>query len=79
MWKDPTLQPPKSKSSCGCGLWLDRQITDNDHVIGTEVGRVVVHTIGRLSELKREDLYLLVAELMSECYENKVCSHSFVH
>ena len=48
MWKDPTLQPAKLKSSWDYGLWLGRSQTSNAHLIGTRVGIVVARTIGRL-------------------------------
>ena len=37
MWKDPTLQPAKLKSSWCYGLWLGRSQTSNAHLIGTRV------------------------------------------
>ena len=55
MWKDPTLQLAKLKSSWGCGLWLGRSQTSNAHLIGTRVGMVVVRTIRRLPASERED------------------------
>ena len=41
LWKDPTLQPAKLRSSWGYGLWLGRSPTSNAHLIGTRVGIVV--------------------------------------
>ena len=61
MWKDPTLQPAKLKSSWGCGLWLGRSQTSNAHLIGTRVGIVVARTIRRLPASEREDSNLVVA------------------
>ena len=61
MWKDPTLQPAKLKSSWGYGLWLGRSQTSNAHLIGTRVGIVVARTIRRLPASEREDSNLVVA------------------
>ena len=61
MWKDPTLQPAKLKSSWGYGLWLGRSQTSNAHLIGTRVGIVVARTIRRLPTSEREDSNLVVA------------------
>ena len=61
MWKDPTLQPAKLKSSWGYGLWLGRSQTSNAHFIGTRVGIVVALTIRRLLASVREDSNLVVA------------------
>ena len=48
MWKDPTLQPAKLRSSWEYGFWLGRSQTSNVHLIGTRVGIVVARTIRRL-------------------------------
>ena len=61
MWKDPTLQLAKLKSSWGCGLWLGRSQTSNAHLIATRVGIVVACTIRRLPTSEREDSNLAVA------------------
>ena len=61
MWKDPTLQPAKLKSSWGYGLWLGRSQTSNAHLIGTRVGIVVARTIRHLPASEREDANLVVA------------------
>ena len=61
MWKNPTLQPAKLKSSWGYGLWLGRSQTSNAHLIGTRVGIVVARTIRRLPASEREDSNLVVA------------------
>ena len=61
MWKDPTLQPAKLKSSWVYGLWLERSQTSNTHLIGTRVGIVVARTIRRLSASQCEDSNLVVA------------------
>ena len=61
MWKDPTLQPVKLKSSWGYGLWLERSQTSNAHLIRTRVGIVVARTIRRLPASEREDSNLVVA------------------
>ena len=61
MWKDPTLQLAKLKSSWGYGLWLGRSQTSNAHPIGTRVGIVVARTIRRLPTSEREDSNLVVA------------------
>ena len=47
MWKDPTLEPVKLRSSWVSGLWLGRSQTINAHLIGTRVGIVVARTIRR--------------------------------
>ena len=54
MWKDPTLQPAKLKSSWGYGLWLGRSQTSNAHLI-------VARTIRRLPASEREDSNLVLA------------------
>ena len=61
MWKDPTLQLAKLKSSWGYGLWLGRSQTSNAHLIGARVGIVVARTIPRLPASEREDSNLVVA------------------
>ena len=61
MWKDPTLQPAKLKSSWGYGLWLGISQTSDAHLIGTRVGIVVARTIRRLPASEREDSNLVVA------------------
>ena len=61
MWKDPTLQFAKLKSSWGFGLWLGTSQTSNAHLIGTRVGIVVARTIRRLPASEREDSNLVVA------------------
>ena len=61
MWKDPTLQPAKLKSSWGHGLWLGRSRTSNAHLIGTRVGIAVAYTVRRLPASEREDSNLVVA------------------
>ena len=61
LWKDPTLQPAKLKSSWGYGLWLGRSQTSNAHFIPTRVVIVVARTIRRLSASEREDPNLVVA------------------
>ena len=60
MWKDPTLQLAKLKSSWGYGLWLGRSQTSNAHLIGTRVGIAVARTIRRLRASEREDSNLVV-------------------
>ena len=45
MWKDPSLQPAKLRSSWGYGLWLGRTQTSNARLIGTRLGIVVARTI----------------------------------
>ena len=62
MWKDPTLQPAKLKSSLGYGFCLGRSQTSNAHLIGTRVGIVVARTIRRLPASEREDSNLVVAK-----------------
>ena len=59
MWKDPTLQPAKLKSSWGS--LLGRSQTSNAHLIGTRVGIVVARTIRRLLASEREESNLVVA------------------
>ena len=61
MWKDPTLQPEKLRSSWGNGLWLGRSQTSNDQLFGTRVGIVVARTIRRLPSTEREDASLVMA------------------
>ena len=61
VWKDPTLQLAKLKSSWGYGFWLERSQTSNAHLIGTRVGIVVARTIRRLLASEREDSNLVVA------------------
>ena len=61
MWKDPTLQPAKLRSSWGYGLCLERSQTSNAHLIGTRVGVVVARTTRRLPASEREDSNLVVA------------------
>ena len=61
MWKDPTLQLAKSKSSWGYGLWSGRSQTSNAHFIGTRVDIVVARTIRRLRASEREGSNLVVA------------------
>ena len=60
MWKDPTLQPAKLRSSWGYGLWLGRSQTSNAHLIGTRVCTLVARTIRRLPASEREDSNLVV-------------------
>ena len=61
MWKDPTLQPAKLRSSWRYGVWLGRPQTSNAHLMGTRVGIVVARTIRRLPTSEREDSNLVVA------------------
>ena len=61
MWKDPTLQPAKLRSSWGYGLWLGRTQTSNAHLIGTRLGIVVARTIRRLPASEREEASLVMA------------------
>ena len=61
IWKDPTLQLAKLKSSWGYVLWLGRSQTSNAHLIGTTVGIVVARTIRRLPASERKDSNLVVA------------------
>ena len=61
MWKDPTLQSAKLRSSWGHGLWLGRSQTSNAHLIGTRVNIVVARTIRRLPTSEREESTLVVA------------------
>ena len=61
MWKDPTLQPAKLRSSWWYGSWLGRSQTSNAHLIGTRVGIVVPRTIRRLPTPEGEDSNLVVA------------------
>ena len=60
MWKDPTLQPAKLRSSWGYGLWLGRTQTSNAHLIGTRLGIGVARTIRRLPASEREEASLVV-------------------
>ena len=59
MWKDPTLQPAKLRSSWRYGLWLGRSQTSNAHLVGTRVGIVVTRTIRRLPTSERQDSNLV--------------------
>ena len=61
MWKDPTLQPAKLRSSWRYGLWLGPSQTSNAHLLGTRVGIVVARTIRRLPSTKREEASSVVA------------------
>ena len=61
LWRDPTLQPAKLRSSSGYGLWLGRSQIGNAHLIGTRVGIVVARTIRRLLTSEREESSLVVA------------------
>ena len=61
MWKDPTLQPAKLRSSWGYGLWLGRTQTSNAHLIGTRMGIVVSRMIRLLPASEREEASLVVA------------------
>ena len=61
MWKDPTRQPAKLKSSWAYGLWLVRSQTSNAQHIGTRVGIVVARTVRRLPTSEREDSNLVEA------------------
>ena len=61
MWKDPTLQPAKLRSSRRDGLWLGRSQTSNAHLIGTRLGIVVARTIRRLPTSERQESSLVVA------------------
>ena len=61
MWKDPTLQPAKLRSSRRYGLYLGRSQTSNAHLLGTRVGIVVARTVRRLPSTKREETSLVLA------------------
>ena len=61
MWKGPTIQPAKLRSSWGYGLWLGISQTSNAHLIGTRMGIVVVRSIRRLPASAREEASLVVA------------------
>ena len=61
MWKDPTIQLAKLRSSWGYGLWLGRSQTSNAHLIGARMGIVVARTIRRLPASEREEASLVVA------------------
>ena len=52
MWKDPTHQLAKLRSSLGYGLWLGRSQTSNAHLICTRVGIFFARTIRRLPSSK---------------------------
>ena len=55
MWKEPTLQPSKLRSSWGYGLRLWRSQTSNAHLFGARVDIVVARTIRRLPSTEREE------------------------
>ena len=61
LWKVPTLQLAKLRSSWGYGLWLGRSQTSNAHFVGTRVGIVVARTIRRLPSSEREESRSVVA------------------
>ena len=59
MWKDPTLQLAKLRSSWWYGLWLERSQSSNAHLFGTRVGIVAARTIRRLPTSEREESSLV--------------------
>ena len=56
LWRDPGPQMLKLRSKWGCGVWLERSVASDCHVIGTRLGCFVVRGVRRLPPSARNQV-----------------------